>query len=57
MPQRIDQALIDLMASLQVKDNKGVPAVTLGAPPGAGELSEERMRAWAKIQMLATQPE
>jgi hypothetical protein len=57
MPQRIDQALIDLMASLQVKDNKGVPAVTLGAPPGAGELSEERMRAWAKIQMLATLPE
>jgi hypothetical protein len=57
MPQWVDQGLIDLMASIQVKDNRGVPAVTLGATPGAGELSEERMRAWAKIQMLATLPE
>jgi len=57
MPERVEQALIDLMASIQVKYNKGAPATTLGAPPAAGEYSEERMRAWAKIQMLATLPE
>jgi hypothetical protein len=57
MPERVEQGLEDLMASIQVKEVKGAPATTLGAPPGAGELSEERMRAWAKIQMLATLPE
>jgi hypothetical protein len=53
MGGRVEQALGDLMASIQVKDNK----ITLGAAPGAGEFSEERMRAWARIQMLATLPE
>jgi hypothetical protein len=54
MPEPVEQALGDLMASIQImKDGK----VTLGAAPGAGEFPEERMRAWAKIQMLATLPE
>lgn len=52
MPEAIEQGLIDLMATIQIgKDNK----VSLGAPPGTGELPEARMRAWAKLQMLATQ--
>jgi hypothetical protein len=53
MPEPVERALGDLMASIQVKDTQ----VALGAPPGAGEFPEERMRAWAKIQMLATLPE
>jgi hypothetical protein len=53
MPAPVERALADLMASIQVKGAK----VTLGTPPGAGEFPEDRMRAWAKIQMLATQPE
>jgi hypothetical protein len=57
MPERVEQALRDLMASIQVKETKGISGVVVGAPPAAGELSEERMRAWAKIQMLATLPE
>ena len=57
MPEPVEQALGDLMASIQVKEVKGVPAVTLGAAPAAGEFPEERMRTWAKIQMLATLPE
>jgi len=57
MPEPVERALGDLMASIQVKEAKGTLGVTLGAPPAAGEFPEERMRAWAKIQMLATLPE
>jgi len=55
MPPAIEQSLIDLMATVQInnKDNR----VSLGAPPAAGELPPDRMRAWAKLQMLATQGE
>lgn len=53
MPPPVERALIDLMATIQIKDKK----MTFGAAPPAGELSEERMRAWAKLQMLATLPE
>jgi hypothetical protein len=54
MPPAIEQGLIDLMATVQIgKDNR----VSLGTPPAAGELPPERMRAWAKLQMLATQGE
>ena len=55
MPPAIEQGLVDLMATVQInnKDNR----VSLGAPPAAGELPPERMRAWAKLQMLATQAE
>jgi hypothetical protein len=57
MGEPVEQALADLMASIQLKETKGVLGITLGAPPVAGEFPEERMRAWAKIQMLATLPE
>ena len=52
MPESIEVALADLFSTIQVNATK----VSLGAPPSAGELSQERMRAWAKMQMLATQP-
>jgi hypothetical protein len=57
MPEWVEQALADLMASVQAKDTKGILAISLGSPPAAGELSEERMRAWAKLEMLAALPE
>ncbi len=57
MPEAVEQALGDLMASIQIKEAKGVTAITVGAAPAAGEFSEERLRAWARIQMLATLPE
>jgi hypothetical protein len=53
MPEAVEQGLIDLMATIELKDKK----FTMGAAPGAGELPPERMRAWAKLQMIATQPE
>ncbi len=55
MPPEVEQALVDLVATIQVqaKDNKPM----MGAAPSPGELPEDRMRAWAKLQMLATQPE
>ncbi len=52
MPDSIEQGLIDFMATIEInKTNR----VTLGTPPAAGELPEPRMRAFAKIHMLATQ--
>ena len=56
MPERVEQALTDLMASIQVKEVKGALVVTLGAP-ATGDFSEDRKRALVKIQMLATLPE
>lgn len=54
MPEAIEQGLVDLMATVQIdKTNR----VSLGTPPAAGELPEPRMRAWAKLHMLATQDE
>ena len=54
MPDATEQGLIDLMATIQAgKDGK----ITLGSAPAAGELPGDRMRVWAKLQMLATQPE
>ena len=53
MPQAIDQALCDLMATVDVA-KKGM---TIGTAPAAGELPELRMLAWAKVDMLATRPE
>lgn len=53
MPDSIEQALVDLMATIEIKDKH----LMLGAAPAPGELPEPRMRAWAKLQMLATQPE
>jgi hypothetical protein len=53
MPVAIETALCDLFSTIQVK---GV-IVSIGAPLGSGELSADRMAAWAKIQMLATLPD
>jgi hypothetical protein len=53
LPEKIETALTDLFSTIQVSGTK----VTLGAPPGAGELPEPRMRAWARIQLLATNPD
>ncbi len=53
MPDSIETALCDLFSTIQVNNTK----VKLGAPLPAGELSPQRMRAWAKMQMLATLPD
>jgi hypothetical protein len=50
MPEATELALADLFSTLNVNATK----VTLGAPLPAGELPPDRMRAWAKLQMLAT---
>ena len=53
MPDAIETALCDLFSTLQVAGTR----VTLGTPPPAGVLSADRMRAWAKVHMLATRDE
>jgi hypothetical protein len=54
LPARIETALTDLFSTIQV--NAGTK-VTLGTPPASGELPEPRMRNWARIQLLATNPD
>ncbi len=51
MPDSIETGLCDLFSTIQVKNTH----VLLGAPPG--DLSAERLRAWARMQMLATLPD
>jgi hypothetical protein len=46
-------ALEDLFSTIEVNATR----VKLGAPPPAGALPPDRLRAWAKIQLLATNPE
>jgi hypothetical protein len=53
LPGEIETALADLMATIQVSGTR----VILGAPLAPGEIGDARLRAWAKLQMLATQPE
>ncbi|PYT18454.1 MAG: hypothetical protein DMG59_04455 [Acidobacteria bacterium] len=53
MPDPIEAALCDLFSTIKVNATK----VTLGAPLPKDELPPDRMRAWAKIQMLATNPD
>ncbi len=53
MPDSIETALCTLFSTIQVNNTH----VKLGAPPDAGELPPEQMRAWAKMQMLATLPD
>ncbi len=53
MPDAIETALCDLFSTIKVKETK----ISLGAPLPAGELSPDRLRAWAKMQMLATLPD
>ena len=53
MPESVETALCDLFSTIKVNATK----VMLGAPLPAGELPPDRMRAWAKMQMLATNPD
>ena len=53
MPESIQTALCDLFSTIDVKGTK----VLLGAPLPSGELPPDRMRAWAKMQLLATNPD
>jgi hypothetical protein len=53
MPDAVETALCDLFSTIQTKG----PKVMLGAPLGAGELPPERLRAWAKMQLLSTNPD
>jgi hypothetical protein len=53
MPDAIETALCDLFSTIKVNNTK----VSLGAPLPEGELQKERLRAWAKMQMLATRPD
>jgi hypothetical protein len=53
MPESIETALGDLFSTIRVDATK----VTLGAPPPSGVLQGDRLRTWAKLHMLATQPE
>jgi hypothetical protein len=53
MPDAIETALCDLFSTIQVTNTH----VKLGAPLPEGELPKDRLRAWAKMQMLATLPD
>src|SRR5262249_10311558 len=53
MPESIETALCDLFSTIQVNGTK----IQLGAPLPKGELPPDRLRAWAKMQMLATSPD
>lgn len=53
VPDAIETALCDVFSTIQAKGTK----VTIGAPPGAGELPADRLRAWAKMQLLVTSPD
>jgi hypothetical protein len=53
MPDAIETALCDLFSTIKVNNTH----VSLGTPLPEGELQKDRLRAWAKMQMLATLPE
>ena len=53
MPDAIETALCDLYSTIKVANTK----ISLGAPLPDGELQGARLRAWAKMQMLATLPD
>ena len=53
LPEVTVAALCDLFSTIEVNATH----VKLGAPPPMGSLPPERMRAWAKLQLLATSPE
>ena len=53
MPEAVETALCDLFSTIQVNATK----VSVGAPLAQGELPPARLRAWAKLQMLATSPD
>jgi hypothetical protein len=51
MPQEVETALADLFATVEVKTTR----VAIGAPVAG--LTGARLREWARLHMLATQPE
>jgi len=53
MPPEVETALCDLFSTIQVNATR----VSIGAPPAQGELPADRIGPWAKLQMLATQPD
>ncbi|HML18083.1 MAG TPA: hypothetical protein VK419_13735 [Bryobacteraceae bacterium] len=53
MPDAIETAVCDLFSTIKTNG----PKVTLGAPLPAGELPPDRLRAWAKIQMIVAGPD
>jgi hypothetical protein len=53
MPESIENAVCDLFSTIQINGTK----VSVGAPLPAGELPPDRLRAWAKLQLLATNPD
>jgi hypothetical protein len=53
MPETFETALCDLFSTIDVKG----PKVLLGAPLPAGELPPDRLRAWAKMQLIVTNPD
>lgn len=53
MPEAIETALCDLFSTIKLNKLR----VMIGAPLPAGELPPDRLRAWAKMQMLATLPD
>jgi hypothetical protein len=53
MPDAIETALCDLFSTIKVTGTK----ISIGTPLPTGELPPDRLHAWAKIQMLATNSE
>lgn len=54
MPEEFEVGLSDLFATIQVKTTR----VSIGAPlPAELRITGSRLRGWAKVHMLATQPE
>ncbi|HWZ30545.1 MAG TPA: hypothetical protein VNX18_04400 [Bryobacteraceae bacterium] len=53
MPDAIETALCDLFSTIKVTGTK----IMIGAPLPSGELPAERLHAWAKIQLLVTNPD
>lgn len=53
MPDDVESGLCDLLSNIKANGTR----VTIGAPPAQGELPPERLRAWAKMQLLSTSPD
>lgn len=53
MPESVETALCDLFSTISTKG----PKVSIGAPLPAGELPPDRLRAWAKVQMMVASPD
>jgi len=53
MPEKTETAIEDLFSTIEVKG----PKVSLGAPLPAGEITGDRLRNWAKLDMLAANPD